>query len=129
MQIFEPILGDSQGHVTTALLSASHYLKDNRILPAGFDKTTAPADIAVQGEAASDPAFTAGRATTRYAIPISAAGPLRIAAELLYQPIGFRWAHNFDSIQATEPQRFTGYYKQAAAHSAHALARAEVTTP
>ena len=29
MEIFEPILGDSQGHVTTGLLSATQYLKDN----------------------------------------------------------------------------------------------------
>jgi hypothetical protein len=128
VQIFEPILGDAQGHVTTALLTATHYLKDNRILPAGFDKKTAPSEIAVQGAAAADPAFTAGSATTRYAIPLSAAGQLHVTVELLYQPIGYRWAHNFDSIQAPEPQRFAGYYKAAADHSAHILARAEQST-
>ena len=60
VQIFEPILGDAQDHVTTALLTATHYLKDNRILPAGFDKQSASPDIAVHGEAASDPAFIGG---------------------------------------------------------------------
>ncbi|MCK7480375.1 MAG: hypothetical protein M0C28_26330 [Candidatus Moduliflexus flocculans] len=35
--------------MTTVLLSASQYLKDNRILPAGFDKATAHGDIAVRG--------------------------------------------------------------------------------
>lgn len=128
VQIFEPILGDAQGHVTTALLSASQYLKDNRILPAGFDKAAAPPEIAVHGEASTDPAFTAGSATTRYTIPLSASGPLRIAAELLYQPIGFRWAHNFDPIHAPEPQRFSSYYQQSAQNSAHLLAHAELTT-
>ena len=79
VQIFEPILGDSQGRVTTGLLSATQYLKDNRILPAGFDKSTAPPDIAVQGEAAADPDFTAGSSTTHYAVSTDgAASPLHI---------------------------------------------------
>ena len=128
VQIFEPILGDSQGHVTTGLLSATQYLKDNRILPAGFDKSTAPPDIAVHGEAADDPDFTAGSCTTHYNISINgAAGPFRISAELIYQPIGYRWAHNLASYQAAEPQRFVQDYDQAAAHSAIVLAHAEAT--
>ena len=128
VQIFEPILGDAQSHVTTGLLVATHYLKDNRILPAGFDKTTAPLDIAVQGEASADPDFTGGSSTTRYAVSTKGAtGPYRIAVELVYQPVGYRWAHNLASYQAAEPQRFVLYYQQAAAHSAVVLAHAEVT--
>ncbi len=128
VQIFEPILGDSQGRVTTGLLSATQYLKDNRILPAGFDKSTAPPDIAVKGDAAADPDFTAGSSTTHYAVSVSGpASPLHIAAELIYQPIGYRWAHNLASYQATEPQQFVRDYDQAAAHSAVVLAHAEAT--
>jgi hypothetical protein len=128
VEIFEPILGDSQDHVTTGLLSATHYLKDNRILPAGFDKKTAVQDIAVQGEAADDSEFTAGSSTTHYAIATSgAAGPFKVAAELVYQPVGYRWAHNLESFKAEEPQRFVHYYEQAAAHSALVLAHAETT--
>jgi hypothetical protein len=128
VQIFEPILGDSEGHVTTGLLNATQYLKDNRILPAGFDKNTASPDIAVHGEAAADPEFIAGSATTNYAIHIGeAAGSLHVAAELVYQPVGFRWAHNLAPYQADEPQRFVHYYDQAAAQSAVVLAHAEIT--
>jgi len=128
VQIFEPILGDSQGHVTTGLLSATQYLKDNRILPTGFDKSTAPPDIAVHGEAAADPDFTAGSCTTHYDLSTNgAAGPFRIAAELMYQPVGYRWAHNLASYQAAEPQRFVQDFDQAAAHSAIVLAHAEAT--
>ena len=76
VEIFEPILGDSQGHVTTALLSATHYIKDNRILPTGFDKQTASADIAVQGKAADDPDFTAGSMHHHYKIAANGAGPV-----------------------------------------------------
>lgn len=53
MEIYEPILKDSQGRVTTGLLHAVGYLKDNRPLPHGFDKVTAAKDIAVTGVAAA----------------------------------------------------------------------------
>jgi hypothetical protein len=126
VEIFEPILGDAQGHVTTGVLNATQYLKDNRILPAGFDKANASPDIAVHGKAANDPDFTAGSCTTHYAVSTSgAAGPFRISAELLYQPIGYRWAHNLSSFQAREPQAFVKDYEQAASHSAVVLAHAE----
>lgn len=126
VEIFEPILGDSEGHVTTALLTATQYLKDNRILPAGFDKQTASADIAVHGKAKTDAAFIGGSATTRYQVSTgSAAGPFRITADLLYQPVGFRWARNLAPYKANETQHFVGYFDRAAAHSAERLAHAE----
>jgi hypothetical protein len=128
VEIFEPILGDSQGHVTTGLLSATQYLKDNRILPAGFVKRTASADIAVRGEAAVDPGFIGGSATTRYEIDLSGAkSPISVAVELDYQPIGYRWAHNLAPYKDVEPQRFVQYFDQAAGHSAIVLAHTEST--
>jgi hypothetical protein len=128
VEIFEPILGDSQGHVTTGLVSATQYLKDNRILPTGFDKATASPDIAVRGKAADDPDFTAGSSTTHYAVSTNgAAAPFHVTAELLYQPVGYRWAHNLATYQAAEPQRFVQYFDQDAAHSAVVLAHADTT--
>jgi hypothetical protein len=130
VQIFEPILGDAAGHVTTGLLTATQYLKDNRILPAGFDKNTASADIAVHGEAAGDPAFKGGSNTTRYEIPASgASGHFKIAVELLYQPVGYRWACNLASFQAEETQKFVSYFEKAAPTSAVVLAHAEAIRP
>jgi cytochrome c551/c552 len=126
VQIFEPILKDAQGKVTTGLLSAIGYLKDSRILPSGFDKKTAEPDISVVGEAADDRDFNDKGALTRYVIKTgNAVGPFHVEAELWYQPIGFRWAHNLAPYQAMEPQRFIGYYEAAAEHSAIVLARAE----
>lgn len=126
VEIFEPILGDGGGNVTTGLMNAAKYLKDNRILPAGFDKGTASGDIAVVGEALADRAFVAGSATTSYRVPmVGAAGPFRVAVELVYQPVGYRWAHNLGAYEAAEPKRFVGYYEKAAAQSALVLAHAE----
>lgn len=128
VQIYEPILKDSEGHVTTGLLSAIAYFKDNRLLPTGFDKSTAEKDIAVVGDAFDDPNFTAGSDTLRYSVPVrNAEGPFHIQVELWYEPIGFRWAHNLEPYQADEPQRFVSYYESMSASAATVLARAEIT--
>jgi hypothetical protein len=128
--IFEPILKDSAGKVTTGLLSAVGYFKDSRILPSGFNKDAVNADIAVFGEAATDPDFKGGSAVVRYRIdPGAAKWPMRVRTKLWYQPIGFRWAHNLAGYQAMEPQRFVRYYDEMAANSAVVLASAEMTIP
>ncbi len=128
VEIYEPILKDSQGRVTTGLLNAVGYLKDNRLLPRGFDKATADADIAVTGRAADDPGFNDKGSQVRYLIRTgSAPGPFRVEAELWYQPIGFRWAHNLAPYRAKEPQRMVRYYEEASRRSAVMLARAQAT--
>jgi len=104
------------------------YLKDNRLLPAGFQKETAEKDIAVIGEAADDPNFTGEGDLVRYSVPVGEAeGPFHVQVELWYQPIGFRWAHNLDAYDAAEPRRFVGYYESMSASTAVVLARAEAT--
>ena len=126
VEIYEDIMKDQAGQPTTGLLHAVGYLKDNRLLPSGFDKHTAPADIAVVGAAADDPNFAAGETRVEYSVSVpNAQGPLRIEVELYYQPIGFRWAHNLLSYDATEPQRFVRYYDSQAADNAVVLAHAE----
>jgi hypothetical protein len=104
------------------------HLKDNCLLPHGFDKGTAVQDIAVTGGAADDPGFTDKGSTVRYVVSTGgAAGPFKVEAELWYQPIGFRWAHNLVPYQASEPQRMVRYYESAAGKSAMVLAKAEAT--
>ena len=69
-QIYESVIVDADGEVTTALLRGVRYAKGNRLLPSGFDKVSAPADVAVRGHAAADPDFTADGDDVRYRIPI-----------------------------------------------------------
>jgi hypothetical protein len=126
VQIYEPILKDASEHVTTGLLSAVGYLKDNRLLPSGFKKETAEPDIAVVGDANDDPNFTDAGDLVQYSVNTGGAqGPFRVEAELWYQPIGFRWAHNLSPYKAAEPQRFVGYYDSMGLATAVVLARAE----
>jgi hypothetical protein len=128
VQIYEAILGDPTGAVTTGLLKAVRYAKDNRLLPQGFDKATAGADIAVHGAAAGDMDFKGGSDRVQYVVETAGARePLTIEAELLYQPIGFRWADNLRAYPATETNRFVSYYDAMSAATAAPLARATAT--
>ena len=122
MQIYESIMGTPAGAPTTGLLQATQYLKDNRLLPRGFDKRTAAPEIAVVGAAAADADFTGDGDRVRYRIPMSAPGTIEV--ELRYQPIGYRWAQNLAAYDAPEPRRFVGYYNDLAAISSVVVARA-----
>jgi hypothetical protein len=113
VQIYESILVDPEGNVTTVLLSGYGYAKDNRLLPAGFDKTTAHADFAPYGRVVSDDDFDGGEDRVLYSVDLgSAKGPFTVEVELLYQSIGYRWAENVRSYQAAETTRFLEYYQE-----------------
>jgi len=128
VQIYEPILKDEAGKVTTGLALGVGYLKDNRLLPAGFQKQTADKDIAVVGDAADDPNFTDAGDLVRYSVPLGdAQGPFHIDAELWYQPIGFRWAHNLMPYQVAETSRLISYYESMSSETAIVLARASAS--
>ena len=128
VQIYEAIMADPMGQVTTGLIKAVRYIKDTRLLPRGFDKASAHNDIAVQGPARQDPDFVAGGDVVSYQVPVDPAqGPFTVSAELWYQPIGFRWARNLGLVNAPETKRFIGYYNAAAKGSALRLAGVKAT--
>jgi hypothetical protein len=129
VQIYEAVMADPDGDVTTVLLSALTYLKDNRLLPDGFNKTTADEDVAVHGKAAADEDFVGGRDRISYTVDVSQAeGPFIVDVELMYQPIGYRWAHNLGDHQAEEIDRFISDFEQMADRSAIVLASAKAAT-
>jgi hypothetical protein len=111
VQIYESMMVDAAGAVTTGLLTGTRFVKDNRLLPRGFDKATASADIAVRGEASSDDDFGADGDRVRYVVDVRrTTGPLQVTVELRYQPIAFRWAKNLTPYDANEPRRFVSYF-------------------
>ena len=128
VQIYESIMVDRGGAITSGLLKAVGYLKDNRLLPRGFDKTTAAKDIAVIGDASGDADFGAEGDRVRYIVDARGAeGPFQVEAELLFQPIGFRWAQNLKPYSAAEPQRFVRYYDSMASAVTETVARAQAS--
>ena len=125
VQIYESVMADPSGRVTTGLLQATQFVKDNRLLPRGFDKTTAGPDIAVRGSALQDDTFTGAGDRIRYLINVgSPVGAFDVEVELRYQPIGFRWAQNLADYDAPEPRRFVSYFNSMSASSSVVLTRA-----
>jgi hypothetical protein len=122
------VMVDVRGTPTTGLLQGVRYVKDNRLLPRGFDKSTASGDVAVHGAATGDADFQSGSDRVRYAIDASRAqGPLTLQAELRFQTISFRWARNLGTYAAAETKRFASYYDSMAQGSSLAIARAAAT--
>jgi hypothetical protein len=111
VQIYETILIDPEENLTTVLLAASAYQKDNRLLPSGFQKNTAPEDIKPWGAAFEDENFTAGGDIVRYQIDLGeAVGPFTVEAELFYQSISYRWAMDLRNYDTRQIQIFSEYY-------------------
>jgi hypothetical protein len=112
VQIYEAIMHDTEGNVTTILLRGAGYAKDNRLLPSGLDKREAHADIAVKGQAWDDQDFIGGGDKIQYAVNLGdARGPFTVTVELLYQSIGYRWAENLRRYDSPESARFLRYYE------------------
>ena len=124
VQVYQAVMVDGTGAVTTGLMSAERWVKDNRILPDGFDRARADARVLPVGIASDDPDFAAGHDRVHYSVPVgSAEGPFTVEAELWFQPIGYRWAENLAAYDAPETRRFVRYYREMAGGSALMVAR------
>jgi hypothetical protein len=92
VQVYEAIMGDNQNQVTYTLLRGMVYLKDNRLLPQGFNKSTAPNDIKVVGDALNDANFVGGSDEISYRISGLSGSSYQVEAELIHQPIAYSFA-------------------------------------
>jgi hypothetical protein len=130
VQVYEAVMAEGAGSVTTGLMSAERLLKDNRLLPRGFDAARGGDRVAVRGSATSDGDFTAGGDRVRYSVAVDpAAGPFTVNAELWFQPIAYRWAENLAAYDAFETQRFVRYYRAMARGSAIPVASVSSAAP
>lgn len=115
VQIFETVMVDSEGSITWTLLRAAGYVKDNRLLPKGFTKETAAAEIAVYGQASADINFVGGSDRTVYQVNLqAAAGPLVVEAELLYTPVSSPFMKDLlRDKHLSQVRRFENFYDRA----------------
>ena len=100
VQIYEMVMGDVLGNVTTVLERAHHMIKDNRLVPTGFSTTHAAYDTTiVVGAAATDPNFNAingiegsGTDDVHYHIPLDGiSGNVTVTARFWYQSLPPKW--------------------------------------
>ena len=103
VQVYEAIMGNNLGEVTYTLLRGKEYLKDNRILPTGFNKAGAPNDVRVVGAALSDANFIGGSDRISYQIGGLPAGNYTIKAELVYQTLSYAFAEDL-FVDTTTPE-------------------------
>ena len=107
VQVYEAIMEDSDGNVTHTLLRANDYAKDNRLLPTGFDKTTASDDIKVAGLAQNDSSFVGGSDSLNYSITVPSGGQYYVLVELNYQPLAYGHIQDlFKSVELKEVDEF-----------------------
>jgi len=114
VQIYESVMGDLSGAVTYTLLDSAYYLKDNRLLPVGFSKSSASEDIAVLGDAATDGDFVGGGDVVRYKIRTQGRPrPFTVTATLYYQSVSFAGARDLMKTDTAQVQAFAKMYASA----------------
>jgi hypothetical protein len=89
VQSYETIMQNLDGDLTYTLLEAATYRKDNRLLPAGMDKTLVPGTIQPRGDAMADADFVGGSDKVHYQISGLVSGNYTIEASLNYQTMAY----------------------------------------
>lgn len=107
VQIYEMVMADVNGNVTTVLERAHHFIKDNRLVPLGFTTSHAAYDSTqIVGAALTDPNFNyingsegTGTDEIRYHIPVTGiSGNYHVSAKLMYQSLPPKWNAEMFSI-------------------------------
>ncbi len=114
VQIYENIMANTDGQVTYTLLRAGSYLKDNRLLPPGFNKENVIADIGVYGKAASDANFIGGSDRVTYHVPLhNTTGPVTIEAKLYYTALSFSFLEDLKKDKLPLVENFFSLWEKA----------------
>ncbi|UCD30423.1 MAG: PQQ-dependent sugar dehydrogenase [Planctomycetota bacterium] len=129
VQIYQAIMADNSNRVTYTLLNAESYVQDNRLLPSGFDKSTADSDIAVRGAAADDDDFIGGSDRVTYQVNVAGySGPFTVEADLLYQSVPPVFVDDLRQSNTEQVNSFVGLY-DSADRQPITVASAQTTVP
>ena len=87
VQVYQSIMADSDGRPAFTLLRGASYVKDNRLLPRGWqpDHPDAPSVAPVGTQQDDD--FVGGQDTLVYEVPVTQKGPFSVQAWLHYQVV------------------------------------------
>ena len=105
VQIYESVMSTPQGEYTATLLRASGYLKDNRMLPEGFDLQSPDAAMALPIGVDGDDNFGNGTDSVEYALPV-ARTPSSVRVQLVYQSLGARFLAEVLAVETPAMVRF-----------------------
>jgi hypothetical protein len=111
VQIYESVMENSDGEVTFTLLRGAAYIKDNRLLPSGFDKVSAIEDTAVHGAAVEDENFSGGSDQITYIVDIDGfEEPYTVSAELLFHAVSNSFVADLVEGDLPEVNAFESMY-------------------
>jgi hypothetical protein len=125
--LFESVMADATGAPTYTLLRGTTYMKDNRLLPRGWREDGPGFEAIAPVGTSEDGDFSGGSDTVLYRFRAPRKrGPYRVSAELVYQPLGSRYADELFRSEAPEVARFRALW-EAADPRPVSVARAEST--
>ena len=126
--VYESEMADSGGRHTVTLMRGAGYVKDNRILPRGFDLARPQPDgidpdgIAPVG-VAGDANFLPGSDTVTYEIAPSGSGPYRVTVRVYYQSIKESHLEGMQAARSAEEAQFLGLFPR---HNSPTLMREQI---
>ena len=121
VQIYEMVMGDVNGDVTTVLERAVAPIKDNRLVPLGFTTSHPTYDTTfIAGMALSDTDFNfdgfegSGTDIVRYHIPLNGyTGKIDVSARVYYQSVPPKWVEKLFTVSTPEIDAFEMMYNNA----------------
>lgn len=116
VQIYQLVMANVEGEVTTTLLHAAYPLKDNRLPPIGFSTSHPSYDTTIiAGFAANDETFNPseeGGDLIKYHVPIQQyQGELKVTAKVYYQTVGSKWLEDMFNESSEDIDLFEGMYE------------------
>jgi hypothetical protein len=111
VQIYESVMADKNDQTTFTLLRGARYLKDNRLLPRGWQSKHPDAAATMPAGVAESDDFGAGEDSLLYDVPVTADGELTIRASLHYQSIGVRHVREVFQFDTPEVRDFKRMYE------------------
>lgn len=120
-QIYEMVMGDVNGNVTTVLERAYTHLKDNRLTPIGFTTSHAVYDTTqIVGNALTDSDFNfdgfegSGTDDIQYHVPLNGYnGTIKVIARMQYQSVPPRYLTEMFAVSTPEIDAFEAMYNAA----------------
>ena len=120
VQIYEQVIADVEGEVTTVLERAAYPLKDNRLVPVGYSTAHSAYDTtAMAGIVLTDPNFNqadgvegTGSDILEYRVALDGyVGPIQIETRVWYQALPPRWMEMMFSWDDPEINSFKAMYE------------------
>lgn len=121
VQIYELVMGDVSGNVTTILERAYEPLKDNRLVPQGFTMSYITYDTTkIAGMALSDNDFNfelfegSGTDVLHFHVPLNGeTDSLRVTAKMYYQSVPKKWVEEMFNVSTPQIDTFAVMYNSA----------------